>query len=168
MVSKKMEKALNEHLNEELFSAYYYVAIAAHFEDQNLNGFAHWMKQQASEEIAHATKFYNFINDVGGRVVLEAVAKPPKDFKKPINAFETALGHERKVTQRINKLVDMALKESDHATHQFLQWFVTEQVEEESTAETICQQLRLVGDNPNGLFLMDRELAARAAEPSAE
>lgn len=161
MVSGKLEKALNKQLNMELFSAYLYAAMAAYFEHKNLNGFANWMKIQFQEEMMHATKFYEYIHDVGGRVELDAIAKPPGDYKSPLAVFEDALGHEQAVTKAIYKLMDLALEESHHATTAFLQWFVTEQVEEEKVADDIVKRLQLVGNSPEGLFLMDNELGQR-------
>ncbi len=163
MISSNLEKALNKHLNLELYSAYAYAAMAAYFENKNLNGFASWMKVQVSEEVVHAQKFYAYINDVGGRVTLDAIDKPSADFKSPLDVFKSALAHERKVTKAIYKLVDLANSESHHATSTFLQWFVTEQVEEEAVADDIVQRLTMVGESPEGLFLMDRELGARQA-----
>ena len=167
MVSSSMEKALNKHLNLELYSAYVYAAMAAYFESKNLKGFANWMKIQTGEEMAHAQKFYAYIHDIGGRVLLDAIDKPEHDYKSPLAAFKTALDHERKVTKAIYKLVDLAQGESHHATTSFLQWFVTEQVEEESVADDIVKRLSMVGESPEGLFMMDRELGARQATASA-
>ena len=161
MISGKLEKALNKHLNLELYSAYLYAAMAAYFEHKNLNGFAHWMRLQVQEEMVHATKFYAYIHDIGGRVELDGIAKPPADYKSPLAIFEDAYGHEQTVTKAIYKLMDLALAESHHATSTFLQWFVTEQVEEEKVADDIVKRLRLVGSSPEGLFMMDRELGAR-------
>ncbi|NUM56187.1 MAG: ferritin [Candidatus Hydrogenedentes bacterium] len=168
MISGKLEKALNKHLNAELFSAYLYAAMAAYFEHKNLNGFANWMRIQAREEMGHSLKFYTYIHDVGGRVELDAIAKPPVDYKSPLAVFEDALGHEQNVTKAIYKLMDLALAESHHATSTFLQWFVTEQVEEEKVADDIVKRLRLVGNSPEGLFLMDRELATRTFTPEPD
>ncbi|MCC6699566.1 MAG: ferritin [Candidatus Hydrogenedentes bacterium] len=167
MISSSLEKALNKHLNLELYSAYVYAAMAAYFDSKNLKGFASWMKIQTGEEMAHAQKFYAYINDVGGRVVLDAIDKPADDYKSPSAAFKTALDHERKVTKAIYKLVDLAQGESHHATTTFLQWFVTEQVEEEAVADDIVKRLSMIGESPEGLFLMDRELGARQAAGSA-
>lgn len=161
MVSKKMEKALNKQINAELYSAYLYASMAAYFESRNLSGFAHWMKLQAQEEVEHAQKFYNYIFDAGGRVVLEALDKPPSEFASSLHAFEETLKHERHVTSLIHRLVDQARAESDHATEVFLQWFVTEQVEEEAAAAKLVEELKLIGDAPQGLFMMDRQLAQR-------
>jgi len=163
MISKNMEKALNQQLNFELFSAYQYAACASHLERESLNGFTHWMKMQAQEELAHAAKFYNYIMDVGGHVAFTQIDAPKCEFTSVLNVFENVLEHEQEVSKEIHKLVDLALKENDHPTHQFLQWFVSEQVEEEKVAEDIVQQLRMIGDNANGLFMMDRELAQRSA-----
>ena len=167
MISKSLEKALNEHLNLELYSAYAYAAMAAWFENKNLNGFAGWMKAQAGEEMVHAQKFYKYINDVGGRVTLDAIGKPQAEYKSPLDVFKAALGHEQKVTKAIYKLVDLANKESHHATNTFLQWFISEQVEEEAVADDIVQRLSMVANSPEGQFLMDRELGARQPAASA-
>ncbi|MBM3288767.1 MAG: ferritin [Candidatus Hydrogenedentes bacterium] len=166
MISGKLEKALNKHLNMELFSAYLYAAMAAYFEHKNLNGFGNWMRIQFQEELAHAAKFYDYIHDVGGRVELDAIAKPPADYKSPLSVFEDALAHEQTVTKAIYKIMDLALAESHHATSSFLQWFVTEQVEEEKVADDIVKHLQLVGNSPEGLFMMDRELAQRQLAPA--
>ncbi len=167
MISAKLEKALNKQLNLELYSAYVYASIAAHFEHANLRGFANWMRVQVGEEAMHAQKFYKYITDVGGKVELEAIGKPPSDFKSPVGVFELVLEHEQSVTKCIYKLMDLAQGESHHATTTFLQWFVTEQVEEESTVTDILQRLKLVASSAEGIFLMDRELATRQAGPSA-
>ncbi len=167
MINSSLEKALNKQLNMELYSAYAYASMAAYFEHKNYNGFSTWMKTQAAEEMGHARKFYEYILNVGGRVQLDAIDKPPAEFKSPVSVFEGALEHERKVTKAIYKLVDLATKESHHATTTFLQWFVTEQVEEEAVADNIVQRLTMVGDSPEGLFMMDRELGARQSEPPA-
>lgn len=161
MLSKKMQDALNGQLNMELYSAYIYYSMSAYFNDLNLMGFANWMTVQAQEELIHASKFFNFINERNGRVTLKQIDGPPTNWDKPINAFEDALAHEEKVTSRINELVNLALEEKDHATNIFLQWFVTEQVEEEASVGDVVSQLKLNGDHPNGLFMIDRELAQR-------
>ena len=167
----KMLKALNEHLNVEYYSAYYYLSMSAHFHYTDLNGMGQWMRMQHQEELVHAGKFYDFINDRDGKVTLTQIETPPHEWDSPISVFEDALKHEQEVTQKIYKLVDLSLEIRDHATNTFLQWFVTEQVEEESTASEIIQQLKLVGDDGNGLFLLDRELGLRAPvaeEPPAQ
>ncbi len=132
MIGKKMLDALNEQINAELYSAYLYQAMAAHFEAGNLKGFAHWMDLQAKEEQAHARKMYEFLVDRGGRVALKAIAAPPAEWKSPLAIFEESYAHEQKVTGLIHKLVDLARAENDHAAEVFLAWFVTEQVEEEA------------------------------------
>ena len=129
MIDKRMQDALNEQIKWELYSAYLYLSMSAHLSSMNLMGFANWMRVQAQEELAHAMKFYGFIEERGGRVTLAEVGKPPVEWASPLAAFEDALGHEQGVTSRINNLVDLALSEKDHATHNFLQWFVSEQVE---------------------------------------
>lgn len=168
MPSKKMEKALNKQLNAELYSAYIYAAMGAYFESKSLEGFAHWMNMQCQEEVVHAQKFYKYINDANGRVILDAIAKPPVDFPSALKVFEETLKHEKYVTSLIHKLVDLARSESDHATESFLQWFVNEQVEEEATANRILDQLKLVGDGPQGLFMLDREMVQRGAPGASE
>jgi len=161
MVSVPMLKALNDQVQAEFYSGYLYLAMAAWFESKNLNGFANWMRVQTQEELAHGMIFYNFINNRGGEVKLAAIEAPPSEWESPRKAFEDAYDHERKVTARINKLMDQAIAESDHATSAFLQWFVKEQVEEELSASTIVNQLKVSGDSPNALFMLDREMAAR-------
>lgn len=163
MISKKMQDALNKQLNAELYSSYLYLSMAAHFESTNMNGFANWMSLQSSEEYGHAMKFYNYINEVGAKVILDTIEKPKMEWNSPKEAFEEALDHEKKVTKMINELADLAITEKDHATNIFLNWFVTEQVEEVSSVEDIVHQFELIGDNKNGLFFLDRELGNRQA-----
>jgi ferritin len=164
MLNKKMEDALNEQLNFELYSAYIYQAISAYFESINLKGMAKWMRVQAMEEQTHAKKFYDYILERGGRVILTAIGDPGKDWESPINAFESALEHEEKVTARINKLTDTSYDLKDHASVNFLQWFINEQVEEEATVHDIIQNLKLAGDS-SGLFMLDKELGSRMFVP---
>ncbi|GAB4459727.1 MAG: ferritin [Anaerolineae bacterium] len=161
MLKDAMQKALNEQINAELHSAYLYLSMSAYFESTNLRGFANWMRVQAQEEVDHAMRFYSYVNDRGGVVTLTAIDGPETKWASPLAAFEGALKHERYISGRINDLVGLARKESDYATEEFLQWFVAEQVEEEATADEIVQQLKLIGDNPAGLFIMDREMAGR-------
>jgi ferritin len=165
MVSEKMQKALNDQITAEFYSAYLYLSMAAYFESLNLGGFANWMRVQTQEELAHGMIIYNHVNERGGRVKLAAIEAPPVEWRSPQHVFEEAYAHEQKVTGRINALVDLAIKESDHATNAFLQWFVTEQVEEELNASTIANQLKIAGNSPNALFMIDRELAARVFTP---
>jgi ferritin len=167
MLSKKMQDALNGQLNAELYSAYLYASMSAYFESINLRGFANWMRVQAQEEVLHAYKFYNFVNERGGRVILDPIEGPPTEWNSPLAAFEAAYQHEQKVTGLINELVDLAVSEKDHATNNFLQWFVTEQVEEEASANEVVQKLNLVGEATGGLFMLDREMGQRVFTPPA-
>lgn len=161
MLSEKMESALNEQLNWELFSAYLYLSMSGYFYSIGLGGFANWMKVQALEELTHAGKFFSFLNERGGRLRVTSVKAPTWEWESPLAAFQEALEHEQKVSARINSLVDLAREQRDHATDIFLQWFVSEQVEEESSAMEVIQKLKLVGDHPASLFHLDRELGAR-------
>ena len=161
MINKKMEKALNDQINAELYSAYLYMAMASHFKSINLDGFANWFSVQAYEEFFHAKKFYDFVLERGGKVMLFPIEGPPKEWQSADKAFEDAYKHEQYITGRINDLVDLAILEKDHASNTMLQWFVTEQVEEEANASGILEKLRLAGNQGSGLFLIDRELAAR-------
>lgn len=165
MIGKKVEEAINRQINAELYSAYLYLSMNAYFHSINLPGFANWMRVQALEESTHADKFYGYLVSRGGRVKLAALDAPPAAWKSPLNAFEEVLRHERKVTALINGLVDLSLKEKDHATASMLTWFVDEQVEEESNADNLVGQLTLMGDSGHGLYLMDKELAARVFVP---
>jgi ferritin len=163
MLSDRMEKALNGQVNAELYSSYLYLSMNAYFKSVNLDGFANWMYAQAQEELMHAMKIYDFINQRGGRTLLAAIEAPPDQWDSPLAVFEDTLKHEKKVTGLINSLVDIAMEERDHATQIFLQWFVTEQIEEEESVGNVLEQLKLLGDAKQGLFMMDRELATRQA-----
>jgi ferritin len=167
MLSEKIANALNGQLNAELYSAYLYLSMEAYFQAANLPGFANWMRVQVQEEQFHAMKFYDFINDRGGRVTLTQIEAPPNQWDSPFAAFKAVLAHEQKVTGLINDLVDLAIQEKDHAANSFLQWFVDEQVEEEDNAGTIVGQLKLIKDSPQALFLMDKELSQRVFTPPA-
>jgi len=162
MLKERIEKALNDQVNAEVFSAYLYLSMSASFSEMNFSGFAQWMKVQASEEMVHAMKIYDFIIERGGRVTLTQIDSPETVWESPLAAFEAAYKHEQYVTGRINDLVDIAIEEKDHASNIFLQWFVTEQVEEEASADEIVQKLKLVGTQGNAVFMLDRELGARA------
>ena len=161
MLSKRMLKALNKQVNAELYSAYLYLSMAAYFESINLKGFANWMKIQAQEELTHAMKFFDYLNERGGRVELDTIEKPPTEWNSPLDAFEATYKHETNVTRMINNLVNMAMEEKDHATYNMLQWFVAEQVEEEASADEIRQHLKLIGDDGRGIMMLDRELRQR-------
>ena len=167
MISAKMQTAINEQINAELYSSYLYLSMSAYYQSLNLPGFANWMRVQAQEELVHAMKFYDFMLTRGGRVKLKRVEEPPTDWASPTAPFADALAHEEKVTALINKLVDLAIKERDHATNTFLDWFVNEQVEEEANADAVLRQLKLIGGEGNGLFMIDRELATRVFVPPA-
>lgn len=167
MLSQKMQDALNKQVNAELYSAYFYLSMSAYYESIGLPGFANWMRVQYEEETFHGLKFYAYINDRGGRAVLTAIDAPPTDWDSAVAPFEDTYKHEQKVTGLINDLVNLAIEERDHATNSMLQWFVTEQVEEEKNASDILQHLKMLKDAPNGLFMIDRELAARVFVPPA-
>lgn len=167
MISKKMEEALNEQVNAELYSAYMYLSMESYFKSLNLNGFSNWMRVQTQEEVMHAMKIYDFVNERGGRVILKAIEGPPTKWDSPLAVFEAVYAHEQKVTGLINDLVDLAIKEKDHATNTFLQWFVNEQVEEESSADEVVQQLKMMENAPGGMFMLDRELGQRVFTPPA-
>jgi ferritin len=162
MLSKTMQDAINEQIRNELYSGYLYLAMSAYAESVNLPGFAHWMREQAEEEQEHAMKFYKFVVERGGRVVLHAIDQPPAEFKSPLALFEETLAHEQLVTSMIHNLYALAVKEKDYASQSFLKWYIDEQVEEEAHATEILEQLKMVGDHKMGLLMMDRQLAARS------
>lgn len=159
MLDPDLEAALNEQLTKETFSSYLYLAMVAHFEHEGYPGFAAWMRAQAEEEHLHAMRFFDFINDKGGRVKLSAIDEPPLAFGSPLEVFEASLEHERLITRSIEVLYEQA----DRSTQAFLDWFLTEQVEEEKTVGQIVDTLRLAGDSGPSLLLLDRELGARGA-----
>ena len=167
MISKKVQDAFNDQINAELYSAYLYYSIQAYFEELNLEGFANWMTIQIQEELSHVAKFTNFINERGGRVIPKAIECPPIEWESPMAAFEATFVHEQAVSVSINKLVDIAIVENDHASKIFLDWFVSEQVEEEASVNAVVQKLKLMKDSPHGLFMIDRELAQRVFTPPA-
>jgi ferritin len=161
MLSKKMEKALNGQVNAELYSAYIYLSMSANFTAQNWLGCAHWMRLQAKEEVEHAMKIYDFILECMGKVTLEQLAKPPTQWPAPLAAFEVAYAHEQKITGMIHDLVDQAAAGKDHATSVFLQWYVTQQVEEEAQALIIVEQMKLIGESKGSMFMLDHQLSKR-------
>ena len=167
MLKEKIDKALTKHLNAEIYSSYLYLSMAAYFESINLKGFANWMRVQTQEELVHAMKFYDFIIERGGKVVLTSIEGPRTEWSSPLAVFEHAYEHEQKVTGLINTLVDLSIAEQDHATNNFLQWFVAEQVEEEASADEVVQKIKLMGDASGGLFMLDSELAHRVFTPPA-
>ena len=167
MISEAMQKKLNDQVQKELYSAYFYLSMKAWFSEQNLDGFANFFDVQTKEERDHGLKFYDYIVHVGGKVELQAIQAPPVDFKSPLDVFEQSLKHERYVTASIYDIVNLAIEEKDHKTNSFLQWFVNEQAEEEATAESNVRKLQLIGDNTQGLFFLDSELAKRVYVPIA-
>jgi ferritin len=164
VTSDKMEGVLNDQIQAELYSAYLYLSMSAYCESANLPGFAHWMRVQAQEEQGHAMKLYGFVHDRGGRVVLQAIAQPPIEFDSALDVFERVYEHEQKVTGLIHDLYGLALEQKDYASQSHLQWFVDEQVEEEKTASGIVETLKVIGDKPHALIMLDRALAKRGAD----
>ncbi len=163
MLSQTIQDAMNEQIKNELYSAYMYLSMSAYCESINLPGLAHWMRMQEQEEKIHAMKFFDFINERGGRVVLQAIEQPPVEFQSPLDVFEKTLEHERKVTAMINDLYALAVQEKDYASQIFLQWFITEQVEEEDSVSQVIEMLKMMGDNRHALLMLDRELGGRTA-----
>ena len=164
MLSKLLQDAINEQINFELSSAYLYLSMSAHFEGENLGGFAHWMNVQYGEETGHAMKFFKYVYERGGKVTLKAIPQPATKFKTPVDIFRQVLEHEQKVTSLINKLYELSLKEKDYATQNFLQWFIKEQVEEEKNATDIINMLEMVGDSSVSLIMADHQLGARKSD----
>ncbi len=165
MLAKKMETALVHQVYEEMYSFYLYLAMAEYAVSEAMPGLHHWMRNQALEELSHAIKFMNYIGEKGGKAELKALQAPPKSWKSAKSVFEEALKHEQHITDCINKLVDLAISLKDHATVNFLNWFVAEQVEEEASVQGVIDMLRLTGNAPGGMFMVDRELASRPAAP---
>ncbi len=165
MLQQKMIDALNKQINEEMYSAYLYLSMSSWFESIGLKGFANWMKVQFQEEMEHAMKFYNYLLAQGAEIKLLAIEQPPNKWNSPLHALEDTLKHEQHITSRINELVDLSEELKDRATYNFLQWFIDEQVEEEANVREIIDNLKLINDNTNGLFLLDRELGTRQFQP---
>ena len=161
MIKSKIEKAINEQINAELYSSYLYLSMAAYFASENRNGMARWMQVQAQEEVKHAMKFYGYVYEKGGKVTLKGIESPPTEWKSPLDVFENAYNHEVKVTGLINDLVKLARSEDDIATENFLMWYIDEQVEEEASADAIVQKLKFIKESANGLYMLDRELGHR-------
>ena len=161
MLSKKMEGALVKHINKELHSAYIYMSMSAHSNEMGLKGFGTWFMAQYHEEMFHAMKMYEYVQSQGGEIVLTAIGDPLRGFKSSLDMFEKTLGHEQYMTKNINDLMELAIKEKDHATQIFMQWFVTEQVEEEDSVNEIVAKLKLIGKDANALLMFDKELGAR-------
>ena len=167
MIKDKIQKALNQQINAEFYSSYEYLAMSAYFESVNLSGFAQWMKLQSQEEYGHAMKIYDYMQQVDGKISLMKIDPPSGGWKSPLDVFKETYAHEQKVTKAIYALVELAMNEKDFATNNFLQWFVNEQVEEESTALKILERIKLIGDNKSALFLLDREMSQRTSSPEA-
>ena len=161
MLSDKLQKAINNQITHEMYSAYLYLAMSAHFEAGNLPGMARWMRLQAGEEQAHALKFFDYISGRNGRVMLQAIPQPPADFGTPKAVFDQVLKHEQDVTSLITQLYELAVEEKDYAAQAMLQWFITEQVEEEKHAGEIVETFKMVGESPMALMMLDRQLGAR-------
>jgi ferritin len=160
--------AMNDQIQAELYSAYFYLSAVGYFEDANLAGFTRWMRLQAQEEVVHAMKIFDFVHDRGSRVTLHAIQQPPHEFDSPLDVFTRALEHERQVTAKINDLYALALKENDYPAQVLLQWFITEQVEEEKSAARIVEELKMAGDNPSALLLLDNSVGARRTTEAAQ
>lgn len=161
MLNQKIQDAINEQVTAEFYSAYLYMAMSAQFEEMNLKGMASWMQMQAKEELAHGMGLYNYVVERGGRGQMNAIEAPSKEWDSPLAIFEAAYEHELKVSALINGIVDLAIQEKDHATNNFMQWYVKEQVEEEASADEVVQKLKMVKDQPGGLYMVDNELGAR-------
>ena len=168
MIGKAMQDAMNEQINKEFYSSYLYLSMAAYFEDRNLMGFAHWMRLQADEEREHAMKFYNFVLDRGGRVYLKALDAPETDWKSNLEAAEGVAAHEAKVTASIQDLYELALKEKDYAAQVMLQWFISEQVEEEKNAAELVAKLKLIEERGTAVLMLDHRLSKRGGEEAEE
>lgn len=167
-MNSKIEKALNDQINFELYSSYIYMAMASYFRSLSLSGFAHWMEIQVKEELAHALKLYNYITERGGIAVFDAIAKPPQSWESPTDVFKHSHEHEQIVTSRMHEIVDLSIKEKDHTTNAHIQWYLNEQVEEESKVLGIYQQLKFANNSPQALLMFDRELAQRIfVDPNA-
>lgn len=164
MLSEKLQNAMNDQIRKEFYSSYLYLAMSAHFEAANLPGFARWMKSQSDEETEHGMKFFEFINDRGGRVKLQAIDQPPVDFGTPLEIFQVVVNHEEQVTASIHKLYALAVAENDYPTQVMLHWFIDEQVEEEKNANSIVEMLKMAGDQGAALLMADRALGARAGD----
>ena len=168
MINQKMGRELNAQINAELYSSYLYLSMSAYFHSTNLDGFAGWMRVQAQEELVHAMKLYDYVIERGGIVSLRQIDAPPSEWKSPMEVFEATLKHEQKVTGLINDLVDISEQEKDQAAGVFLQWFVSEQVEEEESVWEVLDRLRSIKDTPDGMFMLDGEMGQRVFTPPSK
>ena len=159
-----IEESLNDQIRDEFYASYLYLSMSAWFEDQNLPGFAHWMRVQSEEEQAHAQRLFDFVLSRRARVLLRPIDQPPHEFESPLDAVQQAFSHEQEVTQKINRLYELAQQENDYATHVELQWFITEQVEEEDSADQLVERVRIASDDGGALLLLDSQLQQRPAE----
>jgi ferritin len=162
MISKKMTDIINKQINAEIYSAYLYMGMSSWAAHEGMAGAANWFFCQAQEEMTHALRFYNYVNSQGQHAVMQAIEQPKKTYKNLLDAYEDTLAHEKKVTAMINKIADLAVDEKDHASSVMIQWFVTEQVEEEESAQEIIDKLKLAGTDGSGLYMIDQELKTRA------
>jgi ferritin len=165
MIKQRLADVINAQINAEFYSAYLYLSMSAYFQNKGLPGFANWMRVQFEEEQFHALRFYDYVNERGGRVLLTTFETPKHEWSSIVEAFEDVLTHELHVTDLINNLVDVSIEEKDHASNSFFKWFVDEQVEEEANVEQILSQLRLIDGKGDGILMMDRELATRVFVP---
>jgi len=168
MISQKLQDALNDQINKEMYSEYYYLSMASYFNSIGLNGFENFFLIQVEEERFHSMKMYNFLNEKGGRVILKAINEPATEFKSTLEVFQLAYDHEKFVSKCINELMDVAIEVKDHATKSFLNWFVDEQVEEEATMDSILNKLKLINGDGMGLLMLDKELSVRTFTPPAK
>ncbi len=166
IISKKIEKMLNDQFIRELYSANLYLSICSYYSDQDLDGFANFFRIQAQEEMSHAMKQFDYVHTVDGKVTMTEISAPQNNFNSIQHAFEVSLAHEQEVTRSIHEIVKAAIDESDFATHAFLQWFVTEQVEEEALIKNILRKLKMIGDNSSALYLLNDELLRRKILPA--
>lgn len=167
VIKEKIQDAVNRQINREIYSAYLYLSMQSYFESVNLKGFANWMKIQVQEEWSHAMKLYDYLFQRGGRVILQPIEAPPTKWSSPLDVFEKTYEHEQAVTSLINDLVELSDSEKDYATYNMLQWFVSEQVEEEDNVSNLIEKIKLMKDAPGGLFMLDKELATRVFTPIA-
>lgn len=161
MVSSKVQQALNKQLNAEFYSSYFYLSMSAYFESNDLQGFAKWFRLQAQEEYSHAMKIFDYLNHISGKITLSKIEDPKTKWNSFLSVFQDTSDHEKEITKEINELVDLAISEKDHATANFLQWFVSEQIEEEATAQQNVKKMEMIGDSKSGLYMLNREFGSR-------
>jgi ferritin len=164
MLAANLHEALNKQINVEFGSAYLYLSMAAYFDGKSLDGFSRWMKEQAKEEVTHAMKIYRYLDDRECEITLLALPQPITKFTSVLDAFEKALEHERKLADGLNDLAGIALSAKDNTSYSFLEWFLNEQVEEVSTVATICDKIRMIGDNGHGVLMLNNELGQRKGD----